>query len=560
MPAGPLAKGIQLLTCRVANFSWPGMNAYVAHTSSTKLNPPRLVRITGLVKRPDLNGAFGDATSFDAGNQRYAVTLEDDAGQQVNVKEHNLQFVGVDSDEEGQPPNHGTMPMPSDSAGPSNHATLVPSSASADNAGGAVSPPFPQFHTGGAPQHPHLPPPPHASVAAPAADPWRDPTIRCGDARLGGRSRTNCRLSCCVKQGGSESDEEWKAERQQNERHRATATASSSSKKKKKRARDDSDAEPIDRDAVYQSLQRRFPETSPNANVAKALRRCEKFEIACQGDDHADKEHLACNSEALLCAALLHTLAGQCLTQRTSCPMPYAVLPLPGTVHQYSPPARPYDSPASTDDCRIVSVCCRYARAAAVAQSLEWCVHTFAEKHGEAATIRWLLQARAARVLLPCRACSRRACSHCAGSLTLYSSRHHARSTRAPASPPSRLTQEPFIGPMRAKQIHDLAATGTCHALTAFEQGLPPVGSDGRLRELSDGRRSMRHAPAKLALSKVRAADRCLQTQTTPQHSTPHHHGPGPEDHSASCLSPKGLEVALTWPIACLCRCSASRQ
>ena len=40
----------------------------------------------------------------------------------------------------------------------------------------------------------------------------------------------------------------------------------------------------------------------PNADVAKALRKLEKYEIACQGDDHADKEHLSCNSEALMYA------------------------------------------------------------------------------------------------------------------------------------------------------------------------------------------------------------------------------------------------------------------
>jgi DNA polymerase mu len=46
----------------------------------------------------------------------------------------------------------------------------------------------------------------------------------------------------------------------------------------------------------------RFPECGPNADVAKALRKLEKYEIACQGDDHADKEHKATNSEALLYA------------------------------------------------------------------------------------------------------------------------------------------------------------------------------------------------------------------------------------------------------------------
>jgi hypothetical protein len=66
-----------------------------------------------------------------------------------------------------------------------------------------------------------------------------------------------------------------------------------------------------------------------------------------------------------------------------------------------------------------------------------------------------------------------------------------------------RLREQPFIGSMRSVQIYELATLGACQALDAFERGLPPVGSDGSLRERNDGGRSMRDAPAKLALSKV---------------------------------------------------------
>lgn len=301
---------------------------------------PRLVRLTGLSKRVELNGQFGSASEFDG--QRYLVILQE-GGAQIRVKEANLLFMGVDSDDE--------------------NATSL------------------------------------------ADDPWFNPEVPCGHRLLGGRSRVACRFECCVRQQGAESDEEWESRREQ---HRSASSSTASAKaaeagtaasaepSQRKRPRDKDDpSTPYDGEAVYQALQRRFPEDGPNAAIAKALRRCEKYEIACQGDDHADKEHKACNSEALM-----------------------------------------------------------YARAAAVATGLEWSVRDFATAYGEAATIK-------------------------------------------------RLLDEPFLGKMRAQQIHDLATSGTCQALGAFEQGLPPVGSDGRLREWSDGGRSMRHAPAKLALSKV---------------------------------------------------------
>ena len=47
------------------------------------------------------------------------------------------------------------------------------------------------------------------------------------------------------------------------------------------------------------------------SNVVKIFKQCEKYEIACQGDDHADKELRATNSEALLYSRAAAVIAGQ---------------------------------------------------------------------------------------------------------------------------------------------------------------------------------------------------------------------------------------------------------
>ena len=57
-----------------------------------------------------------------------------------------------------------------------------------------------------------------------------------------------------------------------------------------------------------------FPESrglEANSNVVKIFKQCEKYEIACQGDDHADKELRATNSEALLYSRAAAVIAGQ---------------------------------------------------------------------------------------------------------------------------------------------------------------------------------------------------------------------------------------------------------
>ena len=65
------------------------------------------------------------------------------------------------------------------------------------------------------------------------------------------------------------------------------------------------------------------------------------------------------------------------------------------------------------------------------------------------------------------------------------------------------LQKEPAIGDFRSGQIYDLAQTGTCQALSAFENNKIPVGSDGLPRPRGIGGRSMEGAKDKRKLSKV---------------------------------------------------------
>mmetsp|Transcript_38953 Transcript_38953/g.125101 ORF Transcript_38953/g.125101 Transcript_38953/m.125101 type:complete len:609 (+) Transcript_38953:16-1842(+) len=50
---------------------------------------------------------------------------------------------------------------------------------------------------------------------------------------------------------------------------------------------------------VFLALTRRFPLVGRHPEIVDALRELERYEIACQGDDHADREFQRCNSEAL---------------------------------------------------------------------------------------------------------------------------------------------------------------------------------------------------------------------------------------------------------------------
>ena len=65
------------------------------------------------------------------------------------------------------------------------------------------------------------------------------------------------------------------------------------------------------------------------------------------------------------------------------------------------------------------------------------------------------------------------------------------------------LKREPYISDFRARQIVDLVRSGTCQALSAFEDNKAPVGSDGRVRLHNEGGRSMSGARSKRELSKV---------------------------------------------------------
>ena len=118
-------------------------------------------------------------------------------------------------------------------------------------------------------------------------DPVDDHSIPCGDARLGGRFRSCCRLPCCRKadRGGSssEDEEDWASAPKRNEppAHRALC-----------RVYPLSHADPL------------------HDEVARKLRRLEKFEIAVQGDDYADKTHLKTNTEALQYARAAAAVAG----------------------------------------------------------------------------------------------------------------------------------------------------------------------------------------------------------------------------------------------------------
>ena len=205
------------------------------------------VRLKGLTTRPALNDCRGRAIFFDASKARWAVTL--DGGQKVSVKGQNLEFLTDDD------ASHSSWTM------------------------------------GG-------------EFMAADRDPWKDPTVPCGAAALGGESRSACRFPCCKKQPSAESDEEWEMRQPEAAADGARSSIVGTSKRQR-RCR-----ESTAHDAVYRALCMRFPEHGPNAEVARALRRLEKFELACQGDDHADKEHRATNSEALLYARAAAVAAG----------------------------------------------------------------------------------------------------------------------------------------------------------------------------------------------------------------------------------------------------------
>ena len=116
----------------------------------------------------------------------------------------------------------------------------------------------------------------------------------------------NCRDSCCVQQPKPESDEEGeealKKLRKQAKRLRKLSPQASAA------------PQPPAMGATEQILTLRFPETrgfAANDRVVKAFKRLDKFEVACQGDDHGDPELRKSNSEALHYSRAAAVMVGQ---------------------------------------------------------------------------------------------------------------------------------------------------------------------------------------------------------------------------------------------------------
>jgi hypothetical protein len=110
-----------------------------------------------------------------------------------------------------------------------------------------------------------------------------------------------CTNSCCVVQRKPDSDEEGEEE------------VTRQLMAKRQRLRSPAPSAPA-MGSTERVLTYSFPESrglEANSNIVKVFKQCEKFEIACQGDDHADKELRATNSEALLYSRAAAVIAGQ---------------------------------------------------------------------------------------------------------------------------------------------------------------------------------------------------------------------------------------------------------
>ena len=114
-----------------------------------------------------------------------------------------------------------------------------------------------------------------------------------------------CTESCCVVRRKPDSDEEGEEEvtRQLKAKRQRLLSVHSGA----------SPSAPM-MGSTERVLMLSFPESrglEANSCIVKAFKQCEKFEIACQGDDHADKELRATNSEALLYSRAAAVVAGQ---------------------------------------------------------------------------------------------------------------------------------------------------------------------------------------------------------------------------------------------------------
>ena len=149
-----------------------------------------------------------------------------------------------------------------------------------------------------------------------------------------------CPLSCtcplCIEVPKPDSDEEGEA--------RVLQEAQAA---KRRKLRGPSPASEHKWSALETILSYSFVDNGPNHDLVKALRRCEKYEIACQGDDHADKDQPTFNSQAMHYARAAAAVAGQrCLRRKLEregekgfkqwlCTLPWIQAPRAFQIHQF---------------------------------------------------------------------------------------------------------------------------------------------------------------------------------------------------------------------------------
>lgn len=168
-------------------------------------------------------------------------------------------------------------------------------------------------HTPGAPGAAN----PSSKEEKPAELSMDDPTVPCGDPRLGGARRRSCQFACCVSKIGrgvvSESDEEYclQEQRPQRQDKRREVKAQGQTSHRDKRRKEDRPER--QRSAMELALSCMYPlahrEDIKN-EVAAKLRHLEKLEIAIQGDDYADKDFEETNHEALTYAKAAAAVLG----------------------------------------------------------------------------------------------------------------------------------------------------------------------------------------------------------------------------------------------------------
>mmetsp|Transcript_24098 Transcript_24098/g.50548 ORF Transcript_24098/g.50548 Transcript_24098/m.50548 type:complete len:810 (-) Transcript_24098:302-2731(-) len=315
------------------------------------------------------------------------------------------------------------------------------------------------------------------------SDDAQDRAVGC--AVYAGCQGAGCMLRCCVKQQ-SESDEEWASrplkrrrntssierrdgvpQRRLHERIRpGDATTPGLLVTASTESQDGALALGCAQSGVetqtWRCLTRRFScdGIGSNRRVSSLLRKLEKFELAVQGDDYADTDRPSTNHEAL-----------------------------------------------------------SYARAAAVVLSLDWSIEdALAEcerRHAlhRGSTAITVAQAAtdfaatyggdpATTAIIPVNAPTA-ATNATTAAVTTSTGATTTAVTTATATVERCLRGEPFIGAFRASQIVQLARTGTCEALRAFEADEAPLDSTGARRRPTSAGRTAAGAAAKLRLSRI---------------------------------------------------------